>query len=105
LNKVGEYWFTSHGKKRGVGVDIGVKVFRLFPIPKLIDKTEKSLHDEIVTNVEALLKLNEELKDAKLQTKITQLQSRIAHHEQRVNDLVYKLYDLTPEEIALVEAG
>jgi hypothetical protein len=47
--------------------------------------------------VDALLKLNEELKDAKLQTRITQLQSRIQHHEQRVNHLVYKLYNLTPE--------
>ena len=89
------------------GYQLIYKYFEKIPIkvtnPK--DKTEKSIHDEIVANVEALLKLNEALKDAKLQTRIDQLKQRIEHHEQKVNALVYKLYNLTPHEIALVEAG
>ncbi|HZG01337.1 MAG TPA: hypothetical protein VEY71_10050 [Chitinophagales bacterium] len=45
------------------------------------------------------------MKDAKLQTKITKLQSRIQHHEQCVDELVYKLYNLTAEDIALVHTA
>ena len=52
-----------------------------------------------------LLKLNEELKEIKLQTKIDQVKQRIEHSEEKINQLVYELYELTPEEIAIVEGG
>jgi hypothetical protein len=39
----------------------------------------------------------------KLQTKITQLQSKIDYCEGRINEIVYQLYGLTKEEIKIVE--
>jgi adenine-specific DNA-methyltransferase len=41
-SKLGEYWFNSAGKKRGIGVDIGVQVFREFPLP-LIDEPKNNI--------------------------------------------------------------
>ena len=58
---------------------------------------------EITKLVDQLLKLNEEITVATLQTKIDQLQSRIDFCEQRINEIVYELYDLTKEEIDLIE--
>lgn len=79
--------------------------FKTFPI-KTIDpknKKEKSLHDEIVKNVDQLLKLNKQLNESKLPSKQDQLNSRIAHHDSRINECVYELYALTREERGMVE--
>jgi hypothetical protein len=39
----------------------------------------------------------------KLQTKISQIESKIDYCENRINQIVYQLYDLTEEEIKIVE--
>ncbi len=69
------------------------------------NKAEKVLSVEIEKHVDSLLKLNEDLKKEKLQTKIEDIKQRIEHGEGKINQLVYKLYDLTPEEIKIVEGG
>lgn len=66
---------------------------------------QKKNHDEIVKYVDLLLKLNEEIKTAKLQTKIEQIKSRIEHSEEKINQLVYELYNLTEKEIKIIEGG
>ncbi len=68
-------------------------------------KEEKGWHDEIVKCVDSLLTLNEELKDISLQTKIEQTKQRIEHNEEKINHLIYKLYDLTEADIKIVEGG
>lgn len=70
---------------------------------KLIESTQKYLHDEIVKLVGQLLKLNEEKAEVKLQTKIDQLEGKIDYCEDRINEIVYQLYGLTAEEIKIVE--
>ncbi len=84
-----------------------IKISQLKSLPiKLIDiknKLEKLLYDEIVKNVDLLLKLNQEKQETKLQTKIEQLQTRIDYVEEQINKAVYKLYDLTEDEIKIVE--
>lgn len=40
---------------------------------------------------------------AKIPSKTEQLETRIDHTENRIDQLVYELYGLTEEEIALVE--
>jgi len=64
---------------------------------------EKNSHNEIVKQVDLLLDLNNELTDSKLQTKIEQLKQRIEHCEEKINHLVYELYELTPAEIKVIE--
>jgi adenine-specific DNA-methyltransferase len=53
----GRDWFNSNGKKRGVGVDIGVAVFRNFPILKA-DREQQQL---IILLVNKMLKMNKDL--------------------------------------------
>jgi len=58
---------------------------------------------EIVKLVNQLLKLNEEKAETKLQTKVAQLESKIDYCEGRINEIVYQLYDLTQDEIKIIE--
>ena len=72
------------------------------PIPKIKSET-KNKQSEIIKHVDLLLKLNEEIKDEKLQTKIEQLKQRIQHSEEKINQLVYELYDLKENDIKTIE--
>lgn len=84
-----------------------VKVVNLKVLPiRLIDfnnSTEKQAHDEIVKFVEMLLELHKRLHKATLPSDIRQLQARIQAAERQIDQLVYQLYDLTPEEIKLID--
>jgi Eco57I restriction endonuclease. len=90
-SKVGEKWFNQNGKKRGVGVDIGVGVFREFPVP-ILDELISELALKVESIVDQILTLKKQNKDA--DTK---------NLESQIDQLVYKLYDLTLEEIEIVE--
>ena len=72
-----------------------------FPIPKIETKT---LQTEIIKYVDQLLQLNKDLQTETLPGKIDQLKSRIEYVEEKINQLVYELYELTSEEIKLIEA-
>ncbi|MEK0337261.1 MAG: TaqI-like C-terminal specificity domain-containing protein, partial [Nitrosopumilus sp.] len=63
----------------------------------------KKLHDQITNLVDNLLKLNKELQKAKLETHRNQLQRAIDHAEKKIDELVYGLYGLTEEDIAIIE--
>jgi adenine-specific DNA-methyltransferase len=102
-SKLGEYWFNLNGKKRGVGVDIGVKVFRLFPLPKTSNKDFSKLNGEIIKWVVQLTELYNNLKTLSLHSSIQQTERQIKHIEDKINTLVYQLYELKKEEIELIE--
>jgi type I restriction-modification system DNA methylase subunit len=93
--------YASTGMRGGY---IELRVFEIIKLPIIIPLNNKEeLKFEIVKHVDLLLKLNEEIKDIKLQTKIDQVEQRIAHSEDRINQLVYALYELTEDEIKIVE--
>lgn len=73
------------------------------PIPKVETKLSFETHDEIVKNVELVLKLNADIQNETNIAKKEQMKGRIAYVEQKINDIVYELYGLTPEEIKIVE--
>lgn len=89
-SKVGEKWFNQNGKKRGVGVDIGVGVFRMFPVPKLSNENRL-----IVSKVESLV-------DQILSAKKSDPKASTLDLENQIDILVYRLYGLNEEEIELI---
>ena len=60
-------------------------------------------HDEIISNVDLILKANIELAKADENKKLV-IKDRISYSIQRIDELVYELYNLTKEEIEIVEA-
>ncbi len=68
------------------------------------DSNQKSLHDQVVALVEQMLGLHQRLSEAKSPTERTFLQRQIGATDHQIDRLVYELYDLTNEEINIVEA-
>lgn len=64
---------------------------------------EKMLHNDISSLVTQILNLNQRLQEAHAAHEKTVLQRQIAATDRQIDQLVYQLYNLTPEEIALIE--
>ena len=57
----------------------------------------------MVNLVEQMLELNKKLNNASLPQEKNMLQRQIKAADKQIDQLVYKLYDLTDEEIKIVE--
>jgi len=71
----------------------------------LSDKTDRARHDRMVALVEQMLKLHEDLAAAKTAHDKTLLERQIAATDRQIDKLVYELYGLTADEIAIVEGA
>lgn len=60
-------------------------------------------HDQMVALVERMLDLHKRLAAAQSPQEKTMLQRQVAATDQQIDRLVYELYGLTEEEIAIVE--
>lgn len=69
------------------------------------DKTDKAIHDRMVSLVDDMLNLNKKLPSAKTDLEKTALKRRIDYTDREIDKLVYRLYDLTDDEIAIVEGS
>ena len=67
------------------------------------DPTDKARHDQMVTLVERMLALHKQLAKAKTPQAKTVLQRQIEATDRQIDRLVFELYDLTEEEIKIVE--
>ncbi len=59
----------------------------------------------MVSLVKQMLDLHKQLATAKLPQKKTILERQIESTDKQINELVYELYNLTEEEIKIVESG
>jgi len=79
----------------------------LLPIP-LVDFSNNSdvkKHDRMVALVTKMLKLNEELPKARTAHSKELIQRQLDATDKAIDRLVYELYELTADEIAIVEAA
>ena len=62
-----------------------------------------NLKKELVSLVDTMLQLNKDLQNSTLPEQKEQLKARIEYTDKKIDRLVYQLYDLTEEEIMIVE--
>ncbi len=75
------------------------------PIPSTmrLGAKGKSRHDKMVSLVQRMLDLHKQLQSAKTEHERGVLERQITATDNEIDHLVYELYDLTPDEIAIVE--
>lgn len=67
------------------------------------NQTDKAKHDRMVQLVEQMLALHKQLAEANTPPQKSMIQKQINVSDRQIDQLVYELYELTPEEIAIVE--
>ncbi len=97
------FWYKSHFPN----VNINPNNFRQLPIRALnfSDPEDMARHDRIVRLAERMLALHEKLAAAKIGQERTIIQRQIEATDRQIDQLVYELYELTEEEIKVVEGG
>ncbi|MEM4271435.1 MAG: N-6 DNA methylase, partial [Candidatus Pacearchaeota archaeon] len=68
------------------------------------NKKEKEIHDKLVKYVDSLISFKKELDKEISSLRKAQLERQVQAIDEEVDQLVYSLYELTPEEIKIVEA-
>ena len=118
LNSTGVYkifnFFYAGGGLEG---EIKINRLEILPIPQITPQNE-NLSNEIINLVDEILKANEKIKlyekhmptltlDEKLEAKenIDALNDKIKASDKKINKLVFELYELTSDEIALITWG
>ncbi len=71
-----------------------------FPIPQIQAHETKTL---IIKHVDTILQLNKDLQSTELPEQKEHIQQRIKYTDKQIDKLVYELYELTEEEIRIVE--
>ncbi|HOS47306.1 MAG TPA: TaqI-like C-terminal specificity domain-containing protein [Bacteroidia bacterium] len=79
-----------------------IKVGQLKSLPIKIESEKNQA--EVNKLVDQLIKLNEEKSTAKLATQVSQFESKIVYCEDKINQFVFQLYELTDAEIKIVTA-
>jgi type I restriction-modification system DNA methylase subunit len=72
-----------------------------FPLPIVADAS----HDQMVSLVDQMLELNKKLAESKMPQTTEMLRRQIESTDRQIDQLVYELYDLTEEEIKIMESG
>lgn len=98
---------NKHNAMAGGYMNVSKKQLDDFLFLEIDKKNSVNLnrYNQVVTHVEHLLKLNKELNNSVLESKKDQVKQKIEYSEDKINELVYQLYDLTKEEIELVESN
>jgi adenine-specific DNA-methyltransferase len=101
-SKLVAFWLKHKGKMQGNLYQVDKEPILGIPI---FDTTNKAIKEQIVKLVEQLLTLNKELQSVTLADKKEQLQNRISFTGDKINQIIYDLYDLTTEERKQIETN
>ncbi|MDO8657293.1 MAG: Eco57I restriction-modification methylase domain-containing protein [Candidatus Levybacteria bacterium] len=88
-------WLYHKGKRKGEILELYQKPLSEIPITK-ISEGEQEPFIELVNKILAITSSSDYLSN-------TEKQARVKDYQKQIDQLVYKLYGLTPEEIAIVE--
>ena len=96
-SKLYYFWLYWRGKRKGKSLELYQEPLSEIPIKKADDKTQK----EFVAIVDKILSITQS--DDYLSN--SDKQSRVKAYQDEIDQMVYKLYGLTDEEIKIVEAS
>ena len=102
-------WWFGKQKKHGEQLQIDKEQIISFPIRRVnfANQSEKKRHDQLVALVSKMLELTRQVRQSTIEDIVgdrrRELETEINRTDQNINQLVYQLYGLTEEEIAVVK--
>ena len=104
---VRKYWLDHFYDQRRTFPKIKGTYLKQLPIYQMrpADGADRAKHDRMVQLVTQMLEAKEQLAAAQTERDKTFYENKCAMVDRQIDNLVYELYDLTPEEIAIVESA
>lgn len=95
-SKLINFWLYHKGKRQGEQLQIDKAPLLEIPLIKKED-------EQIIKNADLLIELNKKLTSINLEREKEIIRKQIYALEKQINQIVYKLYNLTKEEIKIIE--
>jgi len=104
-SKLLHFWLYHKGKRQGEQLQVDKAPLLELPIYKLEDsnKQEKKIKDEIIKSVEAITEIKKKLETVNLNSEKLLLEKQINALEEKIDDMIYKLYDVSDDEKKIIE--
>ena len=117
-SKIAKYIFLNFLQSGGINGEITLQAIEKLPIPKIEEEKQQpfiKLVDEILEAKEKIkdykilleetIKTNNFDREIKLKKELETLENISSSNEKKIDQMVYKLYDLTEDEIRIVEVS
>ncbi|MCE5332271.1 MAG: N-6 DNA methylase [Bacteroidales bacterium] len=102
-SKLTDFYYYQINPERGEALaEVKKDHVEQLPLPGITEENQ-SAYNQIISYVEQLLQLHKELQTENLESKKVHIESRIRYCESKLNEQVYRLYELTENEINIVE--
>jgi len=109
-SEVAHFWLFQQ-KRHGLQLQVDKEVLSHFPIPQVdfSKPGDKKIHEDLIVLVKRILELNSKLAENRNEDKDIfgekrrELESKITRTDEMIDSLVYRVYDLSDAEIAIVE--
>ena len=97
--------YTSPNSFKDTFPKLLIKDLLNLPIPTLdlTNPSERKQHDAMVTLADQMLEAKKRLSSVKTESERTQLERKCEYLDNEIDNLVYRLYGLSEEEIKIVE--
>jgi type I restriction-modification system DNA methylase subunit/predicted type IV restriction endonuclease len=100
-SKLTDFYYQQINPERGEALaEVKKQHVEQLPIPKGVSEKQQT---EIIKHVEQLLQLNKDKQNATLPNQLEMISNRIEHTEDKINQIVYVLYELNADEINRIE--
>ena len=103
---IGEiFLYIAPKSKKGLFPKIIITDAKRLPIPNidLNNKQDKEMHDKMVALIDSIIALNKKLAVEKNPNAVTMVSRQINAVDKQIDALVYKLYNLSDEEVRIIE--
>jgi adenine-specific DNA-methyltransferase len=108
-SKLMNYFFKKYFTTKKKDIFPEFQKYQLDNLPirpiNLFDPIDKELHQKMIALVDRMLTLNSEMLSAKTSYERNALRQHINASSRRIDRLVYRLYGISDEEVAIVEAA
>jgi len=99
------FWLKHNSDFKSLFPKIKKTQIEAIPIVKIFPENKNAVkqYESVISLVDKIIQLRQQLETTKLDTQIQQIQRTIDHTERKIDKLVYELYGLSEEEITIVE--
>ncbi len=95
------FWLKFKGKKQGEQLQIDKAP--LLEIPLYQPEENNKEQQEIINLVDSIRELTKKLQDVKLDSEKAMIEKQVSAYEEKIDDLIFKLYGLDKEEIETIK--
>lgn len=99
------FWLNFKGKKQGEQLQVDKAPLLELPIYKPENKEELKIQEEVIKTVDLIVEASKKLQNIKLDSEKHLLEKQIRALEEKIDDLVFKLFNLTKEEQKVIEGS